>query len=137
MFKRYINKDSDGYVALITMLVILAVSSVIASALLVLGTDWLRTSQTVEEGTRARNAADSCTEAALALIAASSSFTGSGSITLSAYAPAVSCSYTVSGTAPTKTIVVSGVSNAATKKLTTITSQVTPSIIISSSQVVP
>lgn len=130
------RKNSNGYIALITMLVILAVTSVISTSLLVLGTDWLRTSQASEEGTSARNAADACTETALALIVANNAFTGSGSLTISV-APAVSCSYSVSGAAPIKTIVVSGAANTATKKLTTTTSQVAPNIIISSSQVVP
>ncbi len=121
---------------LITVLVIMVVCSVIATSLLMFGTDWLRTAQATEEAARARNAADSCTETALALISANNAFTGTNNLTLSV-APAVSCNYTVTGAAPSKTIVVSGVSNSATRKLTTITSQVSPTIIISSSQLVP
>lgn len=136
MTQSKITKYTDGYITLITVLVILVVCTVIATSLLVFGTDWLQTSQATEEATRARNAADSCTETALALISADNAFTGTNSLTISV-SPSVNCIYTVSGSAPTKTIVVSGASNTATKKLTTITSQVAPNIIISSSQVVP
>lgn len=130
------NHDAAGYIALVTVLVVMTVTTLIATSLLVFGTSWLATSSTIEDAARARNAADSCTEVALAKIAADGNFTGSDAQSLSAV-PQVSCTYIVTGAAPTKTISASGISSTATKKVTTTTSQLTPSVVISSSQIVP
>ena len=88
------SKKQDGYVALISMLVVGAACLTIALALLVDGADSQRSVLVTQQSTDARNLAKSCVDEALQQMRENISFTGTGSLTLGVG----SCSYTVANT---------------------------------------
>jgi hypothetical protein len=130
MFK-IIYKNKDGYIALISVLLIGAVATSIAVSLLVWSIIATKTAQTSSYGTLSYSYAEGCVEDALRNINQNVAFTTvSGAIT---YANG-SCSYSVSGTAPNKVIDASGVSGPSTRKIKVLTSQTSPTITVSSWQ---
>jgi prepilin-type N-terminal cleavage/methylation domain-containing protein len=74
-------KNSTGYVALITVLVLGAVGAAVAATLVLLGLSSSRTSFALEQSNQAKALANACAEEALQQIRDSSSFTGSAVVT--------------------------------------------------------
>lgn len=116
--------NNSGYVALLTVIIMGAVVTVIATSLVLLGLGHSRSSLSESQAASAKSAADACTESALVQIRLSSSFTGSGNLTLSGS----TCTYTVANTV-TSSIVAVGVSGNSTRRVTVDLSSRTPTII--------
>ena len=86
----------DGYVALLSVLVVGAVATAIGVTLLVLGADSQRETLVTQQSVQARGLADACVEEALQQLHDSASFTGTDTLTLATG----SCTYTVAPTGP-------------------------------------
>src|SRR5262245_22018432 len=71
-----------GYIALITVLVLGAVSTAVALALVMIGSDSQRTSLVQQRSTQARALAASCADEALQQLDNNSAFVGSNSLSL-------------------------------------------------------
>jgi hypothetical protein len=91
MTNRLQLRSQNGYIALITMLVVGAASLAIALTLLVNGTDSQRAGLVAQQSAGARGLADACMEEALQQMHDNSAFTGTNSITLGKG----TCSYTI------------------------------------------
>jgi hypothetical protein len=87
-------KQSDGYIALLSVLIVGAAAMAIAVALLVTGSDAQRSNLVMQQSIQARQLAHGCVDEALQKIHDSSSFVGSGTVTLDTG----SCTYTVTNT---------------------------------------
>lgn len=91
----------DGYVALLSVLVVGAVATAIGVTLLVLGADSQRETLVTQQSVQARGLADACIEEALQQLHDNTSFTGTNNLTLATG----SCTYTVASTGPsTRTV---------------------------------
>jgi hypothetical protein len=96
----------SGYIALLSILIMGAVSLAIASALLIGGTDSQRETLALQQSTQARSLATSCGEEAMQQIHDNTTFTGTSSLTLGAG----NCTYTVTNTGgASRTILATGV----------------------------
>ncbi len=82
---------NNGYITLISVLVVGAVGVAIATSLILLGVGSSRTSFAVEQSNQAKALANACAEEALQQIRDSTPFIGTGSLTLGQG----TCSYTV------------------------------------------
>jgi len=118
------KRSDSGYIALITVIVLGVVVSVVATSLVLLGLGYSRTSLSEMQSASAKSAADACIEDALRQVRLSSSFTGTGNLTLTN----ASCSYTVTN-ATTSSIVSFGISGNVTRRVTVDISSRTPTIL--------
>lgn len=125
------NSRIRGYVAMITLIAVGAVSLAATMVILITGITASLTSEAVRESAEARGFADACGETALEAIRQDPDYTGTGGLT---FGDTGSCSYTVTGASPTKTVTASGTSNNATRKINITTLQVFPTIQIGSWQ---
>ena len=104
----------NGYVALLSVLVLSAIATTVAVTLLLTGTDSSREVLVVQQSAIARSYADACADEALQLIHDSTTYTGTGNLTLAHG----SCSYTVTSTgASTRTISAAATVGNATRKV--------------------
>lgn len=116
---------------LLTVLVVGAVTLAITTSLLLLGTGSARTSLAKQQSEQAKGLAGACIEEALQQIRDSTSFTGTGSLTLGQG----TCFYTVTNTGGSnRTITAYGTVGTITRKVRAYTTQINPSITISSWQ---
>lgn len=103
-----------GYVAILSILIIGAVSLAIASALLIGGADSQREILALQQSTQARNLATSCGEEAMQQIHDNTTFTGTNSLSLGAG----NCTYTVTNPGGTsRTILATGIVGDATRSV--------------------
>lgn len=79
-----------GYLLLISILIIGAIASVITVSLILLGNSSERTSFSVDESVRARNASEACAEYALLALQNDPAYTGNATITT--FTKTLSCS---------------------------------------------
>lgn len=133
------NADEQGYVVLITVLVLGAIVTVIVGFLLVTGQNASVTSNSVVANANAKSAATACAELALGAIQANPSLTTPNTATQTVNASVnESCTYTISGNSPNYTILATGQitqpSATFVHRLTITTSQVSPTITVSSWQ---
>lgn len=131
--------QQDGYIILITVLILGLVASIAAGFLLLSGQNAAFSARSAVAGTNAKAAATACSELALAAIASNPSLTtpANGSQDISS-STGQTCTYQITGTAPTYTInavgtVTQGGRNYL-RRLTITTSQVSPSITVASWQ---
>lgn len=104
----------NGYILLMTMLIIGAASVAITLALLLNSTDVTKSGLISQQSMLARDAAESCSEEGLLQIQGNTAYTGSGNIALTS----ASCTYTVTNTGGNnRTIDSSGVSGNSTRKI--------------------
>lgn len=97
--------SEKGYIALISIIIIGAATMAIAITLLTTGTDAQRSTLVSQQSIQARQLANACAEEALQKIHDTTSFTGSGVLTIGAG----NCSYTVTSTgASARTISATG-----------------------------
>ena len=97
-------KEEQGYVALIAVLIVGAVSLAVGTALLISGADSQRYTLTVQRSVQARNLANACAEEALQQIHDNTAYTGTANVNLGQG----SCSYTVTNPGgATRNIVIS------------------------------
>lgn len=101
MKKLHIIPRSDGYVALMAVLIVGATSLALGVSLLLAGTDSQRSVAVTQQSAQARNAATACAEEGLQKIRDTNSFTGTATLTLGAN----SCSYTVTSTGATTRVI--------------------------------
>lgn len=91
----------NGYITLLTMLIVGAASTAIAMTLLFTGIDAQRSSLMTQQSAQARAGARACGEEALQKIYENTSFVGNGNLTLDT----ATCTYTITSTgASTRTI---------------------------------
>lgn len=108
-----VTKQS-GYVALISVLIIGAVSVTVATTLLIAGADAQRENVLRQQSLKARHAAAACVDEALQQIHDNTTFTGTASLTVGD----ASCSYTVTNTgSSTRTIDASSTNGSAIRKI--------------------
>ena len=120
-----------GYIALITVLVTGAVGVAIAVSLLLLGLASSRTSFALEQSNQAKALANACSEEALQQIRDSTSFTGTGTLSLGLG----TCSYTVtSQVGQNRTATSTGTVGTILRKVKIIIDTINPSINVTSWQ---
>lgn len=128
------QRSLDGYIALITVIVVGAVVVAVGISLLLLGLSAGRTGFAVEQSTKARSLANACAENALQLIHDSVPYTGTLNLSLDDG----SCSSTVTaGVGQSRTIVVTGTVVTVVRKINISITQIIPTIVVSSWLEVP
>lgn len=106
--------SSQGYIALIAVLIIGAAGLATSVALLTAGTDSQRAALTAQQSVQARQLAHGCAEEALQQLQSNTSFTGTNALTLGQG----TCSYTVTNTGTsTRTIDASGTVGGVVRKV--------------------
>lgn len=109
-----ISYKSDGYVALMAVLIVGAASVAISLALLITGADSQRSSLVTQQSAQALSLASACAEEALQQIHDDTAYTGSDNLTLGQG----TCTYTVTNTGGSnRTIDTTGTVNIDTRKL--------------------
>jgi hypothetical protein len=88
------HQKSGGYVALMAVLIVGAISVAAVLSLLTSGTDAQRSNLIVEQAAQARGLSNACAEEALQQLHDSPSYTGTGNLTLGAG----NCTYNVTDT---------------------------------------
>lgn len=97
--------NSNGYIALLTVLIVGAAATAISVTLLLTGADAQRAGLVSKRSVQARNLATACAEEALQIIHDATAYTGTNGLTLGAG----TCTYTVASTgSTTRTIDVTG-----------------------------
>lgn len=123
-----IEKQS-GYITLLSVLIVGAVGVAISTSLVLLGLGNSRTGFALQQMYQAKALSDACAENALLEIRNSTSFTGSGSLTLGQGI----CSYTVTSQGgQNRTMTVTGVVGSVTRKAKITLSKITPDITVAS-----
>jgi hypothetical protein len=107
--------QSDGYIALISIMIVGAATMAIALTLLTTGTDAQRSNLIAGQSVQARQLAHGCAEEALQKVRESTSFTGTNTLSIGAG----NCTYIVTNTgAATRTITTSGTVGDVVRKVT-------------------
>jgi len=123
--------NQDGYVALITVLVVSAAAVAISLALLIIGTDSQRSIQSEQQSVQARAAANMCAEEALQQLHDNIAFSGTNTVTLGVG----TCTYTVTvQTGTTRSISTTGTVGSVVRKIQTYATIGSSSISITSWQ---
>ncbi len=129
--QRYANNNQKGYIVLITVLVIGAIGVAIAASVIWLGLGVSKSSFALEQSNQTKALANTCSEEALQQIRDSTSFTGSGNLTLGQG----TCSYTVtSGGTQNRTITSTGTVGTIVRKVKISIDKINPSINVTSWQ---
>jgi hypothetical protein len=106
---------ADGYIALLTVLIVGAAATAIALTLLLTGVDSQRSALIDQQTAQARQLTNACAEEALQVVHDSTGYTGTNNLTLSTG----SCTYTVTNTgASTRTISTSATINNVVRRTT-------------------
>lgn len=117
--------NNDGYITLISVLIVGAVGIAITTSLILLGLGSLRTSFAVEQSNQAKALANACAEEALQQIRDLTAFTGSDNLTLGQG----TCVYTVTSEGEqNRTITASGAVGAIVRKVKIIINNINPAI---------
>ena len=107
-------KKQNGYIALLTVLIIGAAATAISVTVLLLGADSQRSALVSQQSKQARFLAIACANEALQVIHDTTSYTGTGNLTLGQG----SCTYTVASTgASTRTITTTGTVEGVIRKI--------------------
>lgn len=125
-----IIKNENGYSILISVIVLAGICTSLAVSLLLSSTSQAGAAIAFRKSTLARGYANSCMESALEQIRQNSSYTGTINLSFTSG----SCSAMVSGTAPTKSITSTGISDTVTRRVQGSTTQVSPSITLNNWQ---
>jgi hypothetical protein len=117
--------NTNGFLVMLSILIVSAVGVSIATSLLLLGTSGSRTSFANEQSSQARALADTCAEEALERIRKDSTYTGTVTITLGQG----TCTYAVTNTGgENRTINASSTVDSLTRKVRVLLDDVTPQI---------
>lgn len=126
--------SSQGFVALISVMIVGAIGISVGVSLLLLGLASSRNSLTLEQSAISKALADACMEEALQKIRESTPYTGTGSLTLNG----ADCNYTVtSGTGQNRSIVSTGTMSSVVRKVSISIDRINPAINITSWQEIP
>ena len=128
----YRGSNRQGFIALMSVLILGAVGTAVAVSVLLLGLGASRTSLAVDQSNQAKAAANACAEQALEKLRESNSFTGT-SLTLGQG----TCTSSVTGSGSTRTITTSGTVAAVVRKVSISVSAFKPTLTVSSWQEVP
>lgn len=129
--KELYNKNSNGYVLLISVLVIGAVGIAVSTSLILLGLGASRTSSSLEAAQKAKALANSCAEEGLKEIQNNTSYTGNGTVVDGAN----SCSFVVTDTGgQTRLVVATATVRSVTRRVNVVVSAVTPRVSVASWQ---
>lgn len=129
--KQQLCDKQEGYIALITVLVVGAVGMAVVVSIILLGLGSSRTSLAIEQSNQAKALTNACAEEALQQIRDSTSFEGTGNLTLGQG----SCTYTVTKlTDQNRTITASGTVGTIIRKVSIALDKITPNINITSWQ---
>jgi hypothetical protein len=85
------HNHKSGFAVLLSVLVLASIGTIITASLLTLGTNSTQTSASLQSSEQARGVANACAELALQRLVTSSSFVGTGNLTLGQG----SCTYAV------------------------------------------
>ncbi|MBI4272838.1 hypothetical protein HY621_03225 [Candidatus Uhrbacteria bacterium] len=125
------NSPVQGFILLLSVLLIGVVGLAIVTSILLLGTNSSRTSFTLEQSNHAKAIANACAEEAMEQIRDSTSFTGSGNLSFSRG----TCSYTVTSQGgQNRTVTASSTVSTIIRKVKVIISSITPTITVTSWQ---
>ncbi len=128
------HNNNDGYILLISVLVVGAIGVAISTSLLLLGLGSSRTSHAYQQSNQAKALANACAEEGLEQIRNSTPFTGSGNLSFSTGL----CTYTVTSQGgQNRTITASGTVSTVTRKISVIINSINPTITAVSWQEVP
>lgn len=131
---RKIDHYTRGYITLISVLVVGAVSVAISVSLLLLGLGSSRTSFSFQQSGQAKALASACIEEGMQQIRDSVPYTGTGNLSLGSGA----CTYTVTSQgAQNRTIVASGTVGNVVRKINVMINAINPNIVVVSWQEVP
>lgn len=120
-----------GYITLISVLIVTAISVAVASSLLLLGVGSSRTSFALEQSNQAKNIASACAEEALLKIKELTSYTGEGTISVGLGV----CEYSVTSQGgQNRTIQTLGIVGSITRRVEIIIDSINPDIHIISWQ---
>ena len=123
--------NNEGYMLLLSVLVLGAVALAAAVSILLLGLGLERTSFALEQSNQAKALANACAEEALQQIRDSVPFEGAGSLALGQG----NCSYAVTKlSGQNRTIIASGTTGTTIRKVSIALDKITPSINITSWQ---
>lgn len=119
------NMNNQGFITLISVLIVGAVGTAIAVSLILLGLGSSRTSFAVEQSNQAKALANACAEEALQQIRDLTPYTGSGNLSLGQG----DCSYTVTSQGgQNRTITASGTVGTIVRKVEVVLDTVNPEI---------
>lgn len=125
------NRETSGYITLVSVLVVGVISVAITVSILLLGVGSSQTSFVDERSNQAKGVVNACIEEALQQIHDSLSFTGSGTLTLGQG----TCGYSVINEGGSnRTIISSSTVDTVVRKVTVQINQLNPTIQISSWQ---
>lgn len=128
---KYVGKAEKGFVTLLFVLIVFAVSAAISSSLLLSGLASSEDSFALNQSDQAKTLADACAEKGLETIRENNGYTGTTNLSLGAG----TCSYTVSNTGgSTRTVAAAGTVGSVTRKAKVLVDQLSPQIHISSWQ---
>lgn len=131
---RFAITREQGYVALISVLIVGVIAVMVVSGIILLGLSYSRTSFVQEQSFQAKTLADACIEEALQQIKDSIPFAGNGTLTLGQG----SCAYTVTNNgAQNRSVVSTGTVETVVRKVNVALDKISPSINITSWQEVP
>ncbi len=129
MLQRHCDKGQSGYIVLISVLIIGAVGVAVAVAVLWLGLGDSKGSFALEQSNQAKSLANACSDEALQQIRDSTSYTGTGNLTLGQG----TCTYTVTNTGGTsRTITSTGTVGTVVRKVKITIDTINPSINVTS-----
>lgn len=124
-------KKQQGFITLMSMLIVVAIGTMVSVSLLLLGLASSRSSFSVEQSKQAQALVDTCAEEALQQIQSNQSFSGSGNLSLGQG----SCSYTVvNGGGQNRIITANSAVGTVIRKISISIDTITPAINISSWQ---
>jgi hypothetical protein len=123
------KKTESGYIALLSVIIIGIIGVSVGVSLVLLGLGSSRDSFALQQSNQAKALANACAEEGLQKIRESTSFTGSGGLSLDSG----TCSYTVASQGGSnRTVVVSGTVGTIVRKASITVTQINPTITVSS-----
>ncbi|MEI8103721.1 MAG: hypothetical protein WCG84_02325 [Candidatus Moraniibacteriota bacterium] len=130
-FNRWYTQKEDGYVVLLGVLIVGAIGISVMLSLLLLGLGSSRTSFAEEQSFQAKALANACAEEGLQQIRDTTSYTGSGGLTIGQGA----CTYAVTSQGGSnRTVAATGTVGTMTRRVTVIINAITPLITATSWQ---
>jgi hypothetical protein len=125
-----LHRKQEGYIALLTVLIVGAVATAIALTLLLSGANNNQTALVKQRSMQARALAVSCAEEALQTLRGTNTYTGTASLTLTTG----SCTYTIANSSGTRSILATGTVSGVARKIQVYATIGTSSISITSWQ---
>lgn len=127
-------RTSNGFVALITVLIMGAVGVAVGISAILLGLGYSKSSFAIEQSGQSRALANACAEEALQIIDGSTPYTGTGNLSLGGG----TCTYTVTSQGgQNRTVTTTGTYGTVIRKVSIVITKINPNIEISTWQEEP